>query len=237
MGSVGPLGVFTPSGLVQDQRGRTHCCADNALRAPSASLQRPIAAPPHRPEIPKDLSTDDASFPGLSCPTTHAGTADPFVRGASKPHGVPRARFGYLLRGVHHHSCESLAAPERPRAFRFEAFSSRRSDSLSEVPALLPFPASIRLAPIGACGRDRLQGLDPDTSSFCPSSPCERDASMPPCDSSLQSVLLLCPCERFMVSRPLPHHALGGITSRPACVSRSCGTEESAGPFRGCQLS
>jgi len=154
-----------------------------------------------------------------------------------QPHGVPRARFGYLLRGVHHHSCESLAAPERPRASHFEAFSSRRSDSLSEVPALLPFPASIRLAPIGACGRDRLQGLDPDTSSFCPSSPCERDASMPPCDSSLQSVLLLCPCERFMVSRPLPHHALGGMTSRPACVSRSCGTEESAGPFRGCQLS
>jgi hypothetical protein len=154
-----------------------------------------------------------------------------------QPHGVPRARFGYLLRGVHHHPCESLAAPERPRASHFEAFSSRRSDSLSEVHALLPFPASIRLAPIGACGRDRLQGLDPDTSSCGPSSPCGRDASMPPCDSSLQSVLPLRPCERFMVSRPLPHHALGGMTSRPACVSRSCGTEGSAGPFRGCQLS
>jgi hypothetical protein len=121
MGSVGPLGVSTPSGLVLGRRGRTHCCADNALRAPSASLQRPIAAPPHRPEIPKELWSDDASFPGLSCPTTHAGTADPLPAGRPAPQRAtsevwlppsrrpppflrepcgPRASTGFSLRGV-----------------------------------------------------------------------------------------------------------------------------------------
>src|SRR5262245_4931799 len=34
---------------------------------------------------------------------------------------------------------------------------------------------------------------------------------MPPWGSSLQSVLPLGPCERFVDSRPLPPHALGGI--------------------------
>jgi len=154
-----------------------------------------------------------------------------------RPHGVPRPRFGYLHRGVHHRSCGSLAASERPRASSFEAFSSVRSDSLSGIHALLPLLASVRLAPIGACGRDRLQGLAPGSSSFCPSCPCGPDASMPPWHSSLQSVLPHRPCERFMDSRPLPHHALGGMTSLPACVTRSCETVRSACPSRGCRLS
>lgn len=154
------------------------------LRAsPSMRLALPFRGPSHHPRTVPGArrlhASDDASFPGLSCPTTHAGTADPLPAGLP-PCGVPRPRFGYLHRGVHHRPSESLAAPERPRASPFEAFSSIRSDPLSEILALLPLRASIRLAPIGACGRDRLQGLVPGSSSFCPSSPCGPDAPRPP---------------------------------------------------------
>jgi len=38
-------------------------------------------------------------------------------------------------------------------------------------------------------------------------------------------------------SRGLPSHALGGVASRPTCVSGSCGTEGSVGPSRGYRLS
>jgi hypothetical protein len=205
-----PRGVLTPSGHSRSRREPAHCCAN----PPSMHLPIPFRGPSQHPRTDPGArrlrSSDDASFPGLSCPSTHAGAADPF-RAGFHPRAVPRPRFGYLPRGVHHRPSGSLAAPERPRAFLFEAFSSRRSDSLPEAHALLPLRASIRLAPIGACGRDRLQGLDPDESSFWPSHPCGRDASMPPWGSSLQSVLLLRPCERFVDSRSVPHHALGGI--------------------------
>jgi hypothetical protein len=50
-----------------------------------ASLQRSIAAPPHRPACPKARMADDASSPGLRRLTTHAGTADPFARRAPGP--------------------------------------------------------------------------------------------------------------------------------------------------------
>jgi hypothetical protein len=208
MGCVDPPGVFTPSGLFEVEP----TCG--LLRAsPSVRLALLLRGPSQHPRtVPGDRSlrlSDDASFPGLSCPTTHAGTADP-LRAGVQPCAVPRPRFGYLHRGVHHHPSGSLAAPERPRASPFEAFSSVRSDSLSEVPALLPLRASIRLAPIGACGRDRLQGLAPGSSSFCPSHLAVRRAEAS-WGSSLQSVLPLCPYERFVDSRPLPHHALGGI--------------------------
>jgi hypothetical protein len=49
-----------------------------------ASLQRSIAAPPHRPASSRgNRLPDDASSPRLCCPTTHAGSADPFVHEAS----------------------------------------------------------------------------------------------------------------------------------------------------------
>jgi hypothetical protein len=143
------------------------------LRAPpSVRLSLPFRGPSHHPRtVPgarRLRSSDDASFPGLSCPSTHAGAADPSSAGHPALRRATSEVLG-LHRGVHHRPSESLAAPERPRAFLFEAFSSHRSDSLSEAPALLPLRASDRLAPIGACGRDRLQGLDPDGSSCWPS--------------------------------------------------------------------
>jgi hypothetical protein len=53
IGSVGPLGVSTPSGLLRGGRAR-RIAPPHALRVPCASLQRSIAAPPHRPGPRRD---------------------------------------------------------------------------------------------------------------------------------------------------------------------------------------
>jgi hypothetical protein len=58
---------------------------------------------------------------------------------------------------------------------------------------------------------------------------------MPSWASSLPSTPSFRPYGRF-VSRSLPHHALGGLTSRPACVSRCCGAEGLVDPSRGYRL-
>jgi hypothetical protein len=162
-----PLGVSTPSGTCRIGSTR------GLLRAPpSVRLALPFRGPSQHPRTVPGArglhASDDASFPGLSCPTTHAGAADPYPAGRPAPQRATSEVLG-LHRGVHHRPSGSLAAPERPRAFLSEAFSSRRSGLLSDAHALLPLRASDRLAPIGACGRDRLQGLDPDGSSFWPS--------------------------------------------------------------------
>ena len=124
----------------------------------------------------------------------------------------------------------SLRRLERPRASPFKAFSSHRSDPLSGASALWAFHAT--RGPLRSRRRSRLQGVDLDASSFRPPGPEGPDASMPSWVSSLQSVLSLRSAMRFDRAR-LPHHALGGLTSRPACVSRSCDAEGSDGPLSG----
>ena len=235
IGCVDPRGVFTPSGFFGSSR-RADCSARRppcALRFPSEA-HRITPAPSREPEG----SARRTMLPslGFRAPRHMPERRTRCPQGVL-PCGVPRPRFGYLHRGVHHRPSGSLAAPERPRAFLFEAFSSRRSDSLSEAHALLPLRASIRLAPIGACGRDRLQGLDPGESSFRPSSPCGRDASMPPWGCSLQSVLPLRPASASWIRARSLTTRWAGLTSRPACVSRSSGAEGSACPSRGRRLS
>jgi hypothetical protein len=177
-----------------------------ALTSPPCAFRFPSEA--HRntpaPSRETEVSARQTMLPSLGflAPRHMPGRRTRCPQGVL-PCGVPRPRFGYLPRGVHHHPCGSLAAPERPRAFLFEAFSSRRSDSLSEVHALLPLRASIRLAPIGACGRDRLQGLDPGGSSFRPSRLAARRV-----DASLGFF----PSER---SPPLSLRALRGFAPAP----------------------
>jgi len=198
-----------------------------------ATLQRSIAAPPHRPAGPRGSRlSDDASSRRLCCPTTRTGTADPFAHGASGPapchvRGLvtsfaasttdpanllakARASTGFSLQGV-------LLAPIGP------PFGSLDPPGVSRgIPKPLAGPRT----------RGRLQGVDPGASSFCPSDPEGPGASMPSWASSLQSVRPLRPAVRFDRAR-LPHHALGGLTSRPACVSRSCDAERSDGPLSG----
>jgi len=201
-----------------------------------ALLQRSIATPPHRPAGPKADPSDDASSPGLSCRTTRAESGDPRDRGAFRPRGVSRPGFGYPHRDVHPRPCRRLAAPERPSASPFKAFSSRRSDHLSAAPTLVALLASIRLAPRGACGRGRLQGLDPDANSCWPPRPEGRGASMPSWGSPSRALSPSGLGTRFE-SRGLPPHALDGVTSGPTCVSGSCGTKGSVRPSRGHRLS
>jgi len=160
MGCVGPARRFHALRALASRRVSTHCCADGppcAFRFPAEAC-RSTPAPSRDPEgFARRTMLPSLGF---CAPRRLPERRIRCLRGV-QPRSVPRPRFGHLPRGVHHRPSGGLAAPERPRASPFEAFSSVRSDSLSGVPALLPLLASIRLAPIGACGRDRLQGLAP----------------------------------------------------------------------------
>jgi hypothetical protein len=159
-----------------------------------------------------------------------------FPRGV-RPRGVPRPRFEHLHRGVHHHPCRRLSAPERPWASPFKAFSSSRWVSLSG-----PLPScrsSRRFAapPWGAGGRELLQGFLPGSSSCWPRIPegtrtvdaflgFTRPEPSPP------------PSRRPAFGRGAsPRTHSSGVTSTSACVTGSLGTEGSAGPSRDCRLS
>lgn len=131
-----------------------------------ALLQRSIAAPPHRPADPKACTSDDASSLGLSCLTTHPGQRTRVSRGF-RPRCVPRPGFGYPHRGFHRRPSRHLAVPERPRLH-----PSRPSPRNDRHPfrSALPswrYPRRFASPPWGACGRGRVQGFDPVTSSFC----------------------------------------------------------------------
>jgi len=136
---------------------------DGLLRpTPSVRLPIPFRGPSQHPRTVPDPRRDPCQtmLPplGFAAPrhmperrVVSAGRPTPqrAARGLDTPSRPPRRPSG------------NLAAPERPRASPFKAFSSRRSDALSGAPALLPFPASVRLAPQERGGRGRLQGLDP----------------------------------------------------------------------------
>jgi len=236
MGSVGPLGVFTPSGL---PRAGTVVRIAPPAGPPCAfaSLQRPIATPPHRRGDPEG-PTRPTMLPSLDFPAPRhvpeRGTRDPqslpALRRAACEVWVPPSR----------RPPPSLRAPLRgPSVHGLRA--SRRSPRAGRTPSREPLP-SCRLARRFAsllkvrADASGFRASIPASSSFGPPRPRGHGASMPPCDSSLQSVLPHRPVERFG-SRSLPHHALGGMTSRPACVSRSCGAIGVVGPSRGYRLS
>jgi hypothetical protein len=85
-----PHGVSTPTGFRQERRSRTGF-PDGGPPFAFAPLQRSIAALPHRP-AGRTGRSDDASSPGLSCPTTHDGTADPLPVAGGRSHSpTPRA--------------------------------------------------------------------------------------------------------------------------------------------------
>jgi hypothetical protein len=103
-------------------------------------------APSRRPE---GRPVGQCFLPWAFLPYDTCRDGGPAYRGASRPRCVPRAGFEYPHRGVHHRPSRRLAAPERPSASPFKAFSSRRSDRLPAAPALMALLASIRLAPQG----------------------------------------------------------------------------------------
>jgi len=92
MGSVRPARRFDALRALAGPGLPSRLSPDGGPPCAFAPLQRSIAAPPHRPADPKARMADDASSPGLSCPTTHAGRRTR-TRGASRLRGVPRPGF------------------------------------------------------------------------------------------------------------------------------------------------
>lgn len=237
MGSVRPARRFDALRASSSRGGRGDCSS----RRPSLRFRLPTEVCRSTPAPSRDSeeSTRPTMLPSLGFPAPRhipeRGTRS--IREASRPHGVPRSRFGHLLRGVHPRPCGRPCGLPSVHGL----LASRRSPRVGRSPSRGTLPScrlARRFASLLKVRADTFgfRASIPTSSSFRPPSPCGRGASMPPCGSSLQSVLPHRPCERFD-SRPLPHHALGGMTSRPACVSRSCGAVRSACPSRGRRLS
>jgi hypothetical protein len=235
MGWADPHGVSTPSGF--SQAGIDTRIAPHAAPVAFASLQRSIAAPPHRPGEPfGSRASDDASFPGLSRPTTHAGRGTR-TRRASSPASC-------RVRGLVT-SC-AASTPDPPRdlaASRASTGFHLRGVLLAPVRSALADrcrPAVLRVGsprPLGACGRVRLHGLAPGVELVLPRDPCGArgvDASMvflPPERSPPPSLRAPSVRARSLRAR------WAGLTSRSACASRCRGTAGSACPSRDCRLS
>ena len=163
---LGPRGVSTPSGhratgrLVRLSPTERPPCA-------FAFLPRSIPTHPRRLARSLDRSVSGAVFRELSCRTTHAGAAVSHGgRGSAPP--ARHVRGFDPHRGAYHRPSRRLSAPERPSACLLEAFSSRRSDVLSDVQALLAFLASFRTPLREVVGRGRLQGVDLGANTFGP---------------------------------------------------------------------
>jgi hypothetical protein len=105
------------------------------------------------------------------------------------------------------------------------------------APSPRGFPASIRLAPMGSVRtRPRSGPRSRRRARSAVPGPEGPGAPMPSWASPSRALSLLVLRLRF-VSRGIPSHALGGLTSQPACVSGCSGSRRSAVPSRGCRLS
>jgi len=194
----------------------------------SSEVHRSTPAPSREPE---GSPSDDASSPGLSCPSTHAGAADPFPRSVQAPRRATS--------GVSTPFAASTTVPpapcgaERPWASPCKAFSSKRSGPLAKPHAFLAFAASIRLAPLGSVRtrspsrlRSRLELVLPFR---IPKDPARRCL---PGYSPFRA-----PIPRL--SRPLwfrgaiPSHALGGIRRPVPPASQGVAVRETWPPLSG----
>ncbi len=117
---------------------------------------------------------------------------------------------------------------------------SRRSPRADRDSSRSPLPSwrcsrLVASPPWGACGRGRLQGVDPGADSFWPPHPCGSGASCLPG---------VHPTERSpppswsptLVRGALPSHARRRYVCA-GCVTGSCGAAGSVGPSRGYRLS
>lgn len=224
----------------------------DALRAPEC---RAVPGGSHRPGALRALSRPFRGLPSSARVAPSATRADRrttlpsvgfravrhmpgrWIRvvGGVLPSRVPRPGFGHPLRGVPHRPSRRRTASERPSACLLEAFSSHRSVVLSDEPALLAFSASNRPLLREAGGRGRLQGFDPDASSFRPPGP----RGIRRVDASTR----FSPLERSPPAswRRAFHRARSPSprlrrTSPPGRGIGSCGSSGSARPSRGRRL-
>jgi hypothetical protein len=160
MGSVRPARRFDAHRALAIRGLPSRPKSDGGPPCAFALLQRSIAAPPHRPADREAGTSDDASSPGLPCRTTHDGAADPHLVGLPAPRraasgvSTPIAASTTVPPGALRHR----SVPRLPPARR-----SPRADRDSFRSPLPSWRCSRRFAspPWGACGRGRLQGLDP----------------------------------------------------------------------------
>jgi hypothetical protein len=111
-----PCDVFTPCGCSLFEPPPDPKVEDQPpvrFRAPSEIC--PCSPAPQRHSASSCKSAEDpsrdAASPGLSCPTTHSGPADPREScDESLRRCVPRAGFGYPLRDLHHRSSRRRSA-------------------------------------------------------------------------------------------------------------------------------
>jgi hypothetical protein len=133
-----PLAFRRPSGVRSTSRGtrpRGRLPALHALSCPFRDMpQQPrIAASPDR----RSRRTDARPAPRCCLSwgfVPYDTVSDRWIRlhgGRSLCRRVPRARFGYLLRGLHHRVLPARVAPERPWASPSKVFPSSRWVPLS----------------------------------------------------------------------------------------------------------
>jgi len=218
LGALRALGTGLPSG--PSSSGRPPCAF--------AFLPRSLKSLPRHPA---GLATGRRTTPASLgfCAVRHVPGRRLRMMGGVPP--LPRATSGVStpIAAFRHRPSRCLATSERPSACLLEAFSSRRSDVLPDVSALLSFLASVRLLLREAVGRGRLQGVDLDVNSFGPPVACgrvrkRRDASLPPRGSPPSNTLPRRPGVALW-SRALPVHvrivrrldrsASSGLADRP----------------------
>jgi hypothetical protein len=176
-----PLAFRRPSGVrPTDLEARPKPCSGPPCAF--APLQRHAPAAPHRGVAAPTRRPGDRPamlpFLGFGALRHIPRPVDPLIRGGgSLRHRVPRARFGYLLRGLHHR-------PSR-RAKRRSVHGlrpPRRSPRHERCPSRGPCPPDVagRHTPRGErSGLGRLQGLVPASSPCCHRIPEGTRPSMP----------------------------------------------------------
>lgn len=235
MGSVEPARRFHALRASRRSALRAACAArrpSSCFRFPS-EVHRSTPAPSRRPKPAGRTMLPPLGFAAVR---HMPGRRIRCARGV-EPRAVPRARFGYLLRDVHHRPSRRLAASERPSASPSKAFSSRRSGPLSgascppgvaRVTSPRPHGERANAVDFRASIPTRARSVRHDpkvaTRRCLPGIPPSRAFSLSPLRT------------RFRVARdPLSRRV--GSTSRSVRVSGCCGGARSACPSRGCRLS
>jgi len=234
MGSVPPARCFDTHRAFADRGLPSRPKPDGGPPRAFAPVQRSIAAPPHRP-ADRSRHVGRCFLPWASGPYDTSRNGGPAFRGASGPAACHVRGLGTPLAAsttippdaLRRRSVHRLPPPRR----------SPRTDRDSSRSPLPSWRCSRRFAspPWGACGRGRLQGVDPGADTCCPPHPCGCGASWPSWGSSFRAFppLVLKP---DFGSWGLPSHARRRYVSA-GCVTGSCGAKGSAGPSRGCRLS
>jgi hypothetical protein len=233
MGCARPARRFDALRVRQERRSRTGF-PDGGPPFAFAPPQRSVAALPHRP-AGRTGTSDDASSPGLSCPTTHPGRWTRILDGSSGSR--PACRVRGLVTPLAASTTVppgASSAPERPRASPFKAFSSPRWVLLSES---LPSCRSSRrfVAP---------HGERTDAPGFRASFPRRARAALALAGARVDAFLRFPPPGRSpsssglsLWSRSLPLHAMRRDVHGPLASWGLTESKRSAGPSRDCRPS